>query len=1594
MANGRLRTVYDPDTGHWLYPEEVDTTQFDLVPADQVEAENADFGGAEPVAELPEVDEAAGAPSYLGNRFKRGLGSGITGIANLIKEAEEYLGSPTSVGDWAIEHQRPYMEEREQVIQEADPNWIEEQAGHVLEGGGAMLPALAGGGPIGFSSLVTAQNFGNRLDRYRNDPTVAPGDAEKAAIAGVPADFALGLLPAAPAYNRALSGADRAILTGLGGEIQGGGGVVNDLLTRYMAKRGTPSVEQIQTDIQGVTPEDLESLRNEVLQGMGTGGATGLLAGAAASPRGVRAPTTEQAPIDYEYYTNRTSPPPESAEVIPSGNLLAEGPDQIRVEKRPVELPEGVPTGRVLSEGDSQIVVQKTVKPESLPVVQKPLKLDKVIHGESFPKVQEYVAKETGNDPGALQGLANYYKRRVGVEVEKPLGLPEPDFMTGDNFTMADAPAPKVLPANRTEFRPDDSINTVKPELKVAREPGTMIEGSPIVKLAVKDLTLSKDVPNFKRGASKDGVVEPLKGEFDSRGVAPIAVWQRVDGSQEVISGRHRLDLAKRSKKEKIDAQVFREMDGFSREDAMILDAEMNIRDEQGSVADYANFFRARQIDPATAERRGLLSRSKGIQGFSIAANLSDGVYSLHQSGRISDSQAFAIAESAPGNEALQNFGVRRALENATPDQIAASMKVFEKLNSGELALPPPEQTDMFGGGADPIQVLADKIGNKIAERKKLLKEDLLSLASAKRPELAAKGGAIKVNSKKTAARKTQAQKDLEQWERATTNPELMAKLRDEVVAESRPTIKDRLLSEGGSVVHPFNDLRNWLDSFKDFKDAPKEYKFFSNSLRRRFYTQGSIARRFPQFMPTYEAGNRFFGDTNEIAYNHSKVLAPYTAIPNKSKLNAALIHARKQGESFEPTPENLAALGLDERDMQGFMAVRKWADSMLDSLKQEALIDAEAKDVPAIQERFESLKRKNYVPFSRFGDNYLSIQTPDGQLVEYLMADTPGELVEAKRIAESQGMKTSFGKVLKNIKSEYLDISPEILAVMDDVDAGIPIEGFKKHFEQADLVPGFSMDLERSISDYTMSAARYISGKRLNRALKAELPNLASVELSPVRKHVEDYIKFLKTPTPKQAQMHRFFSMFYLANNVKTVAVNLTSTATVLPAILAKYTSGIKLRPEVYISKGLAKGSEYLLSAVRGSDHFAKKYPKIAAEIEHLKARGLVSAQEVTELAQRGRGGKGSYDKALFALNIVSENANRVIAAIAGYEAYPEAAKGLARRGLPVPPLRQFVEQVVTEANFNYTKADRPEFARGAIGSSLYIFKQWPVNYWRIVIGAMQRQELGTLARLVASMGALGGVGAIPLVGTFLKSAESAGIDWKKELRDALETRGVDPKVASDVIYGPATRLGAPVITGSLDVGGLAPGVEEGLLPSMMRGALGVLPDPAQRIGKAAWLYNEMDAPYRAVEAMMPETVKSLMMAYRMKKEGLRSPNMSTILKDPTDSEIAMRGMGFTTRRVAEAYEANNTKHILDKNARNKGNIDFKIGKALYEGDREKARSLFKEAQEKGLEVNLKQVAKVMKRPKGTEIENYKSLPTKARGDYLKVLKRQKELQ
>jgi hypothetical protein len=184
----------------------------------------------------------------------------------------------------------------------------------------------------------------------------------------------------------------------------------------------------------------------------------------------------------------------------------------------------------------------------------------------------------------------------------------------------------------------------------------------PIRDVPVDSIVVNKDIPQFKENAdAKTGVVEKLTGKYQRLGTAPIVLWEKESGELEVITGRHRLDLAKRSGEKTIPAQIVREKDGFTREKAMVFDAESNIRDGQGTVKDYAQYFRNARLTREEAAARGLLRGANASSGFALGAGGSDSLFDLYANGGIAEGKAVAIARGEPSNEAAQASAIRVA---------------------------------------------------------------------------------------------------------------------------------------------------------------------------------------------------------------------------------------------------------------------------------------------------------------------------------------------------------------------------------------------------------------------------------------------------------------------------------------------------------------------------------------------------------------------------------------------------------------------------------------------------------------------------------------------------------------------------------------------------------------------------------------------------------------------------------------------------------------------------------------------------------------------------------------------------------------------
>ena len=387
-----------------------------------------------------------------------------------------------------------------------------------------------------------------------------------------------------------------------------------------------------------------------------------------------------------------------------------------------------------------------------------------------------------------------------------------PDLVTQTATQPAEGAAPTTLPltpvetaekpateipeqAKPTETKPAQA-ETKEEEQAAADEAKAeqaseqhAVAGYPVIELPLAELMLSKDVPQFKSDADAKGVVEALGGTFDRRGVAPIQVWKRNDGRMEVISGRHRLDLAQRSGEQTIPAQIHEEATGFDAKQAAMLDAELNIRDQQGKVKDYVAYFENAGIPEADADARGLLARAPGKQGFAIATKGSPELVAAHRADVIPDAGAAAIANAAPGDSRLQAVGIKAIQEGKSPLAAVNIIKAVQEISKGR---PAPEGGDLFGFDdsamkeAEEMAKIATLKQNQIAQR-------LAAISGAsRRPEIAKKEGIDIKDPEALKKREKELRQQKASWDNWSSSPELVQEIRKEMEpkAEEKPEVK------------------------------------------------------------------------------------------------------------------------------------------------------------------------------------------------------------------------------------------------------------------------------------------------------------------------------------------------------------------------------------------------------------------------------------------------------------------------------------------------------------------------------------------------------------------------------------------------------------------------------------------------------------------------------------------------------------------------------------------------------------------------------------------------------------------------------------
>ena len=378
---------------------------------------------------------------------------------------------------------------------------------------------------------------------------------------------------------------------------------------------------------------------------------------------------------------------------------------------------------------------------------------------------------------------------------------------SGLNYLYKKGYTPKFLKGLSTK----EQDQLVEKELQ--KDSGKVMKAPEVQEIPLDQIFLSPDIPNFKEGANENGVVagEQLQGTYDRIGTPPIVLWERRNGRIEIITGRHRFDLAKRSGETTIPAQILKESDGFTAEMARMLDVEQNIKDEKGSIRDYARYFKHNNITQEEAFRRGLLGRAKGRSAFSIAKNGTDSLYAGFVNGGISETKATAIADGAPNNEAAQAAGIKAA-KKLTPEELQAYVSV--------LSLEKPKENssgDLFGFDDSAVKE-AEEIAKLVAKDKKEINNKIRAVKGASNNPKAAEemGLRFAITPENIGKEIERLEEDIQKLDHFYSSPELMQHYRSLLKGEETRS-RDEILAD----MVLFDNPSDVFSPYKD-EESPK----------------------------------------------------------------------------------------------------------------------------------------------------------------------------------------------------------------------------------------------------------------------------------------------------------------------------------------------------------------------------------------------------------------------------------------------------------------------------------------------------------------------------------------------------------------------------------------------------------------------------------------------------------------------------------------------------------------------------------------------------------------------------------------------------
>jgi N12 class adenine-specific DNA methylase len=558
--------------------------------------------------------------------------------------------------------------------------------------------------------------------------------------------------------------------------------------------------------------------------------------------------------------------------------------------------------------------------------------------------------------------------------------------------------------------------------------------------------------------------------------------------------------------------------------------------------------------------------------------------------------------------------------------------------------------------------------------------------------------------------------------------------------------------------------------------------------------------------------------------------------------------------------------------------------------------------DIPAVREAIEKARRE------WVGDN------PARRIVAFKSTqrkpDAPVRLSDVDALAE-----------IASIDNATWD------AVRDKLADAIKSRSFRKHFFHSDNVAGYTGDFERSVADYVIGMAGYLSRrqhmKRWDNSVSAitDKPKLAD--------YAAKYRQYVNDPQEELALVRQIGFFAYIAGVMATAFVNLTQVPMLSVPTLAQ------VAPTSLVLKETARAYKDALKMLGrptrvGLDMFdPEKAPAdVRDALKEAWAEGSFVPLETFDLMMTARQRNVGARKGVRAFNnatqVVSmaftfaERMNRLVTFIAAARlAEKRAVQENAKRVLAGDALarqttlgknwtpKNFAEWVVDESQYRMGKANRPTMMRG-VGSALMQFKGFMLQtfeaWYRMAALHGKDGKLAALASL-ASVVAIGGIWGLPgaddlrkLIESIYRQITTRDLDLKTELRAWVARTSGSNAVGQMVTKGASYPLGVDLTRVGLG----------SVVPDSPLAAAGIPFDLLVGRPKRAFEKGSTGDYIGAAAEFTPNFAKNMLVAGGWRLDGVRDKQGNRILTpdELTGADIGMRAIGFQPSIVTDVRD------------------------------------------------------------------------------------------